>query len=167
MWALILKQMLSLQMISHSEKRNDENDFCFRGIPFNDNSINFHGSVYKVPYKTLFKVPYKTYSLTDNLVWGEVSKQCVMSKAGKRLVCIFLGVLAKGLQGTCVFLYPGWCCRSQPRIKKKSKRGRQEKKWPLDGREESRHNSPPKEMEQTSEIGQFQPEPLLRFPFRP
>lgn len=27
-------------------------------------TINFHGSAYKVP---LFKVPYKTYSLTDNL----------------------------------------------------------------------------------------------------
>lgn len=108
-------------MISHSEKRNDENDFCFRGIPFNDNSINFHGSVYKVPYKTLFKVPYKTYSLTDNLVWGEVSKQCVMSKAGKRLVCIFLGVLAKGLQGTCVFLYPGGAAGVSQGLRKRAK----------------------------------------------
>lgn len=43
-------------------------------------TINFHGSAYKVPCKTLFKVPYKAYSLTDDLEWGEVSKQCAMSK---------------------------------------------------------------------------------------
>lgn len=30
-------------------------------------TINFKGSAYKVPYKTLFKVPYKTYRLTDDL----------------------------------------------------------------------------------------------------
>ena len=38
--ALVLKQMLSLQMISYSGEKSGQNDFFFRDIPFNEKPKN-------------------------------------------------------------------------------------------------------------------------------
>lgn len=93
MWAGNLRHMLSTLKI-----RDVEDDFCFIGFPFNDNSINFNSSAYKLPYKMLFKVLYTTPSLTDDLEGWEISEWCAMSYWDLERACSIL----------C-------CCRAQGR----------------------------------------------------